>query len=137
METTESVAQLTEEVKTITPEEAEAAQIKAAEAHARNMDPEETAARSLTYYTPAFEKLVDSLSRNELRRVLKSMITYPVSNKEYKLKPDSNEAKAFAVGNHLLEAKWVLIWNVYNQNQEQIVEQANKEKENESTENQA
>ncbi len=76
------------------------------------VDAAEIASTRLYLYTPKFLTAVDKLSSNALRRVLKRLVTHPLNDKDYK--PTSQgEADVFAVGNGLIEAKMVLIYEQY------------------------
>lgn len=85
-------------------------------------DQEEIACMMIKLYTPRFYKLVDSLSARECRRVLKSLMTYPLG-KDIKHK-SGKEEEAFAVGQGLNDARMVLVIKTYNDNKETILEMA-------------
>lgn len=85
-------------------------------------DQEEVACMMIKLYTPRFYKLVDSLSARECRRVLKSLMTYPLG-KDIKHK-SGKEEEAFAVGQGLNDARMVLVIKTYNDNKETILEMA-------------
>lgn len=70
-------------------------------------NPNEMAATLLHLYTPKFLAGVDTLSSNALRRVLKRLVTYPLNEKAYK-PTSTGEANVFAIGDRLLEAKFLL-----------------------------
>lgn len=88
----------------------------------QEIDPVEMASMMLTIYTPRFCELIDKLSARQLRRVTKSIVEFPVG-KTYK-HTDPKEAEAFAIGKNLLDAKYVLVANTYNENRELILQQA-------------
>lgn len=75
-------------------------------------DPTEMASTMLALYTPKFNEGVDQLSSNALRRVLKRLVSYPLNDKEYKA-TSNGEKNVFLVGDRLLEAKSVLIYDQY------------------------
>lgn len=58
-------------------------------------------------YTPKFDRLVDNLSSNALRRVVKKLASYPFNASEFKATSES-EQTAFAIGERLIEAKFVI-----------------------------
>jgi hypothetical protein len=70
--------------------------------------PFEAAATMFGLYRPKFEELVKTLSTGELRRVLNALVQYPLNEREF-----INEAQrvrdTFAVGQSLLEAKWLML----------------------------
>jgi hypothetical protein len=76
-------------------------------------DPAEMASTMLYLYTPKFNAAVDKLSSNALRRVLKKLVSYPLNEKDYKA-TSQGELDVFAVGDRLLEAKFLLIMDNYN-----------------------
>lgn len=110
--------------KKLDPVAVEKAMLEAEAKKAEQVDPEEIASMMLTLYTPRFCALVDKLSNRQLRRLVKSLIEYPIG-KQYNHN-DSTEAEAFAIGNRLADAKYVLMVNTYNENREHIMEAAEK-----------
>lgn len=90
------------------------------------IDPVEMASMMLTVYTPRFHRVVDGLSNRQLKRVLKSIVEYPVG-RDYK-HPSKEEKEAFALGTNLMDAKQVLVINTYNENREQIMAEAEEAK---------
>lgn len=99
-----------------------------AEEQARlNADPdqEELACMMLKIYTPRFNNLIDQLSNRQLRRVIKSLVEFPLG-KDYNHK-DKTEAEAFMVGQGLLDAKMVLVIKTYNDHKDEILEGAARE----------
>jgi len=85
-------------------------------------DQEEIACMMLKLYTPRFNSLVDELSNRQLRRLIKSLIEFPLG-KDYK-HVDKTESEAFAVGQGLLDAKMILVIKTYNDNKDQIIAMA-------------
>lgn len=75
-------------------------------------DPAGLASAILGLYTPKFNNAVDRLSSNALRRVLKKLVSFPLNDKDYTA-TSQGEAEVFAVGDKLLEAKYVLIYDQY------------------------
>jgi hypothetical protein len=96
--------------------------LKAEDKPSGEIDPVEMASMILTLYTPRFHQLVDGLSGRQLKRVLKSIVEYPVGQ-DYK-HPSKEEKEVFALGTNLMDAKQVLVINTYNENREQIMAQA-------------
>lgn len=119
----EKLAEFREPEK-LDPAKVEAAMLKAEAKKGEEIDPEEIASMLLTLYTPRFCALVDQLSNRQLKRLIKSMIEYPIG-KNYNHN-DSTEAEAFNIGNRLVDAKYVLMVNTYNENREVIMEAAEK-----------
>ena len=121
---------MSEEVKTeevveqpkLDPADVEKRMIEREQRRSEDVDPVEIASMMLTVYTPRFCNLVDKLSSRQLRRVTKSIVEYPVG-KTYK-HTDKLEQECFAIGKNLLDAKYVLVANTYNENREKILEQA-------------
>lgn len=87
-------------------------------------DPVEIASMMLTLYTPRFCAQVDTLSNRQLRRLIKSLVEFPVG-REYK-HTNAVERECFGIGKNLMDAKYVLIANTYNENREQIMAEARK-----------
>jgi len=111
------------EDKPLSAAEVEAKMIEEEQAKAAQpADPEEIASMMLTLYTPRFCNLVDRLSNRQLKRLTKSLIEYPIG-KSYDHN-DKVEAEAFHLGKNLLDAKMVLVYNVYANRQEEIVTKA-------------
>lgn len=75
-------------------------------------DPMELAATMLYMYTPKFQQAVGKLSSNALRRILNKLVSYPLNDKAYKA-TSQLEQDAFNVGDRLLEAKYILIYDQY------------------------
>lgn len=88
-------------------------------------DQEELACMMIKLYTPRFDGIVDKLSNRQLKRVVKSLVAFPLG-KEYNHK-DKTEAEAFMIGQSLLDAKMVLVIKTYNDNKDIILEMAAKE----------
>lgn len=76
-------------------------------------------------YQPKFNQLVDKLSSNGLRRLIKALVAHPLSKKEIK-HPSEEENTAFIIGQRVLEAKFVAIMNNYN-NHMKAIEESKKE----------
>ena len=97
-----------------------------------SQDPEEVASALLTLYRPRYEVLVNSLSSNAMRRLLKKMIEYPLGDKERRA-TTKEEGEAFAIAERLLEAKFVLITSTLNkQLQKELEEQVEEQKESQN-----
>ena len=70
--------------------------------------PFEAAATLFGMYAPKFEQQLKDLSTGELRRLLNALVQYPLNEKEFV--DDSQRLRtAFALGQALLEAKWVMV----------------------------
>lgn len=69
--------------------------------------PEDVAATLFKLYQPKFVQLVDRLPLKQARRVLKRLVTYPLADKQYAPKSEA-EKNAWAIGDRLLEAKYVM-----------------------------
>jgi len=104
-------------------------------------DPEEMAATLFTLYRPRYDALVNNLSSNAMRRLLKKMVVFPLNEKEMK-STSKEENEAFAISQRLLEAKYVMIMSTYQkaaeeaykkqQETEQVKTQEETQKENEN-----
>lgn len=70
--------------------------------------PFEAAATLFGLYAPKFEQHLKELTTGELRRVLNALVQYPLNEKEF-LTDSQRVRTAFALGQALLEAKWVMI----------------------------
>lgn len=80
-------------------------------------DPAEVASMLLTIYTPRFKMMVSKLSNRQLRRLINSLVEYPLKEYEHK---DKMEHECFLIGCGLLDAKFSLIQYTYNENAEKI-----------------
>jgi hypothetical protein len=87
-------------------------------------DPVEIASMMLTLYTPRFSASVDRLSNRQLRRLIKSLVEFPVG-KTYR-HTDALERECFGIGKNLMDAKYVLIANTYNEHRDEIMAEARK-----------
>jgi hypothetical protein len=112
---------MSEQIK-LDPAEVEKTMVERELKRSEEIEPVELASMMLTLYTPRFCSLVDQLSSRQLRRLTKSIVEFPVG-KTYKHN-DPIEAEAFAIGKNLLDAKYVLVANTYNENREKILQQA-------------
>lgn len=81
-------------------------------------DQEEIACMMIKIYTPRFERLVDQMSNRQLRRVMKSLIAFPLGE-AYNHK-EGIEAEAFKIGVGLKDAQTVLVLKTYSDNREKI-----------------
>lgn len=62
----------------------------------------------LENYRPKFVAGVDKMSSNQLRRLLKTLVEYPINDRPYNPK-DGEEKAVFMLGTRILEAKHTLI----------------------------
>jgi len=75
-------------------------------------DPFETAATMFGLYAPKFEQHLKELSTGELRRLINALVQYPLNEKEFV--DDSQRLRTgFALGQALLEAKWVMLTHAF------------------------
>lgn len=86
-------------------------------------DPDAIAATLFSLYFPKFEILVDQLSNNALRRMIKHLVGAPIIEVPFKAQSD-NEQNAYAIGDRLLESKYVMIFNALAQEGLSMNEQA-------------
>jgi len=100
----------------------------------RESSPEEVSSQLLTIYTPIYRNLVTQLSQKAMRRLLLKLIEYPLNDKPYTSTSDI-EKKTFAIGQQLIEAKFILIMNTYNENIEEMKQLAQKAKNDEENQN--
>lgn len=70
--------------------------------------PFEAAATMFGLYAPKFETLLKQLSTGQLRRLANALVQYPLNDKEFIDESDMLRS-AFALGQTLLEAKWVMM----------------------------
>lgn len=78
---------------------------------------EEMASLAIKLYTPRFRAAVDKLGARAAKRLLKSLIEYPL--KDYK-HTDEDEKMAFGIGQALMDSKMILIFHTFNANKEKI-----------------
>jgi len=104
----------TEEVVEFTQEQVDAM------AEARANDPTEIAATMHNLYLPMFCNAVDNLSSASLKRILKYLVSYPLVDCEIK-QDEPAEGKVAYLGNNLVECKFVMIMDTYNQNAKEIL----------------
>lgn len=94
-----------DELTKLSPEEVEDRLVK--EAEATQQDPAEVAATLYTLYLPRFLGAVDHLSARGKARVLKALIQVPLDDDVSF--PNDLEREVFAIGDRLLQAKFMLI----------------------------
>ncbi len=82
---------------------------------------EEMSLMVIKLLTPKFRAAVDKLGARASKRVLKSLIEYPLHDYTHK---EGDEQAAFTLGKSLGDAKMVLMYHTYNQNKDQIIEMA-------------
>jgi len=99
--------------------------------------PFEAAATLFGLYAPKFEQQLKQLTTGELRRVLNALVQYPLNEKEF-LTDSQRVRTAFALGQALLEAKWVMIMQtVMDQEQQKLREGEESQTTNEEEKEQA
>jgi len=126
----EATEQLVQELKDTTPEEFEK-QLLQQEAKAfENQDPLDAALTLFGLYQPQFSQLVNKLSTNGLKRVLKALVAAPLAEEKIK-HPNKEEKMAVQIGQRVLEAKFVAIMNNYSKHMK-LVEDQKKESNEES-----
>ncbi len=82
-------------------------------------DPQEVAAQLFTLYLPRFQQLVDELSNNELRRVLKNVVEFPLADPPIKhISPEEKEA--FQIGHQLVQANIMMQIYTYNESLQEL-----------------
>jgi len=114
-----------EEVVEFTQEQVEAM------AEARANDPTEIAATMHNLYLPMFYNAVDGLSSASLKRILKYLVSFPLVDCEIS-KDEPVEGKVAYLGNNLIECKFVMIMDTYNQNAENILANSEEQKQEEN-----
>lgn len=100
-----------EEVEKFDPHEAE--QEALAQAEQAPTDPFAAAATMYGLYMPKFLQGVKRLSSRGRTRVLKALVEYPLQEKDY-IHSSQLEKEMMAVGNAVLEAKFLMILSTYN-----------------------
>lgn len=70
--------------------------------------PFEAAATMFGLYAPKFEAHIKTMSTGELRRLVNALVQYPINDKEF-VNESQKLRTAFALGQVLLEAKWVML----------------------------
>lgn len=95
-------------------------------------DPNEIASQLLYYYTPLYQNLVKQLTTNEMRRMLLKLVEYPLNDKAYKGNREI-EDQTFAIGQRLLESKFILVMNTYADNVEEMKKLAEENKKEQET----
>lgn len=82
-------------------------------------DPEEVASMLFTLYLPRYFSLVEGLSSNAMRRMLKALVEYPLNEKNY-MHSSEKEREAFNIGLRLLDAKYVMLFSTYSGGLEEL-----------------
>lgn len=82
---------------------------------------EEMSLMVIKLLTPKFRDAVNKLGARSAKRVLKSLVEYPLHDYTHK---EGDEQAAFTLGKSLSDAKMVLMYHTYNENKDQIVEMA-------------
>lgn len=71
----------------------------------------ETAATMFGLYAPRFQEQIKELSTGQLRRLLNALIQYPLNDKIFIEDNSANLKSAYHMGQALLEAKFLMIFN--------------------------
>ena len=82
----------------------------------QNIDPAEVAAQLFTLYLPRYFAHVDNLSSNALRRLCKALVEVPLNDTPYN-HTSPQEKEAFAIGDRLIQAKFMLIQASFYENE--------------------
>lgn len=80
--------------------------------------PFEAAATMFGLYAPKFEQHLKEMSTGELRRLINALVQYPLNEKEF-INDSQRLRTGFALGQALLEAKWVMITQTFMQQMQQ------------------
>lgn len=89
-------------------------------------DPVELAAQMFTIYFPKFVYLVNKLSSRSLKRLIRSLVEYPLGQTDPK-QTTPEEAEAFVIGRGLMDSKMVMIYNTYAENAAKIEAESEKQ----------
>lgn len=109
----------TEEVQPVDHKEIERQMLEAAKNRAD--DPAETAAMIYTMYKPEFLKRLKGLSSRAKSRVLQLLVEHPLNDKAL-ASTSQLEREVVYLGTSMLEAKFVMVMNVYKEGAEQLVQ---------------
>lgn len=82
----------------------------------KEQDPAEAAALMFHSYLPRYFSLVDRMSSNAMRRLLKALIEVPLNSAPYH-HSSQEEKDCFAMGDALLQAKVMLIYTTAFENE--------------------
>jgi hypothetical protein len=74
--------------------------------------PFEAAATMFGLYAPKFELHLKEMSTGELRRLINALVQYPLNEKEF-INDSQRLRTGFALGQALLEAKWVMLTHAF------------------------
>lgn len=80
--------------------------------------PFEAAATMFGLYAPKFEAHLKEMPTGELRRLVNALVQYPLNEKEF-INDSQRLRTGFALGQALLEAKWVMITQTFMQQMQQ------------------
>lgn len=75
-------------------------------------DPGEIAAMMVREFSPKFKKLVSEMSTGQLRRLSLALCTYPLEYEDV-MGHDDQLKHAYALGDRLIQAKFLLINDIY------------------------
>lgn len=89
------------------------------QAEKNQQDPVNLAATLFTIYLPRFQNLVGTLSSRALRRVLCALIEVPLNQSEFN-HSTQQEKDCFAIGDRLLQAKWIMIQQAFMDNSKEL-----------------
>lgn len=94
----------------------------------------ETASMMFGLYYPQFKTLVDNLSNNSLRRLIKAMVAVPLEDANVNLKL-KEERVAYAICEKLMISKFGLVMHVLWEHEQDLKkqEETNKEEKKENT----
>ena len=113
-----------EEYKEYNPKEIEDELIR--QANERAADPGESAAQAYSMYVPHFKRLMPKMSVRGLRRVINYMVLYPLEQDAIK-NANELEKQFMQLVNSLVEAKFIMIMDTYNQHAQELYDAQNKE----------
>ncbi len=95
-----------------------------AAAQARAEDPTETASQAYGMYVPHYKASIPKLSTRGLRRLLNYLVLYPLDQTDFKAANDF-EKQMMQLTGQLVEAKFIMILDTYNQHATELYEAQN------------
>lgn len=94
-------------------------------AQARAEDPTETASQAYGMYVPHFKRALPKLSTRGLRRLVNYLVLYPLEQNDFRAANDF-EKEMMQLTGQLVEAKFIMIMDTYNQHAQQLYDAQNK-----------
>lgn len=89
-----------------------------------SQNPEDIAAHHFKEFLPMFERLVDKLSVRQTKRLVKSLVAYPLEDKNH-IHRKGDEIEALKLGEALMQSKYIMFMTqLYKLSEEEMKKQS-------------